>query len=218
MAGKTDLRWSDREWAALAGYADGRGLSPGRAVKAIVLERLRVGPPAAYEAVQVKGPPVPNVGRLSGVGPAAPEGRESGVHDPAVPRSPAPSRPAGIEAVLAANVEHPGGSLRDVERTTGGGEKLLREHLERPVGSAGSAVPVPPAGVAAPVVAPPPAAGAPELSLLEAAAGALRARGMAGSQALLLARKAIVGGQVVVDGEVCRDPGRLVDPGSLGVG
>lgn len=121
-----------------------------------------------------------------------------------------------------------GGSLRDDSfhgapvRDVGGDVprdvmRDLKESLDRvrrPVESAGSGGPVPPAGVAAPPVSSP-AGGAPVTSVLEAYAGALRAQGMAPSQATLVARRAIVSGKVVIDGDVCTDPDALVDPRSM---
>lgn len=207
MAGKTDIRWGDGEWAALERVAASWGMTPGRVAKAIVLDRLPVMAGARV---------VPVVG-----GPAAPEERESagaggGVGDDrrgVGPVGSASSRPAEVERRLARGrrMEHP--SAADLERAA--------FVAGRPVGSAGSGGPVPPAGGgAASVVEPPPAADAPTsegMPLVEAATRSLLARGLAGSraQARLMAFRAIRAGDVEVSGEVCRDPERLVDPAEL---
>lgn len=162
MAGKTDLRWSDEEWAALGVWAGKRGLSRGRAAKLIVLGRVWPG------------------------GPAAPEGRGSGGGD-----------------------TEPGQSVR--AKTVRG-----RPASSRPVGSAGSVGPEPPAGVAAPVDVPLPSAGAPDPVALEVAvARRLQARFGARTGLVVVARREIRAGKVLVDGRVCVDPLELVDPSAL---
>lgn len=74
-------------------------------------------------------------------------------------------------------------------------------------------MPDPPAGGSAPAAS----AGVEPagVRLLDAVAAALRAQG-ASNAVELVARRAIRGGQVVVDGEACTDPERLVDPATLG--
>jgi hypothetical protein len=183
----------------LEAWAAARGVSPGQAAKAIVCWALDVrawrSGCAGGEGVGSAAPRQVSLGRAksgrasSGFLSSAPERRGPASSRPALGRGSSASGPA------AAPSRAPG--------------FMHGEVFDRPTGSAGSTVPVPPAGVAAPVVDPPPAAGAPDsgfVPVLEAVAAPLRAQGMAGSQAVLVARKAILGGQVVVDGEVCRDP------------
>jgi hypothetical protein len=88
-----------------------------------------------------------------------------------------------------------------------------------PAGSAGCFVPGPPAGdgvvagVASPASAAAPAA--PVQKLERAVAAALGARFGARDGLLAMARRDIRSGKVRVDGVVCIDPERLVEPGAL---
>lgn len=92
--------------------------------------------------------------------------------------------------------------------------EFLSPALDRPAGSAGSGSAVPPAAAAAAPVSSPAGAEPAGVTLLEAVQAALRAQGvLSGTE--LVARKAIRAGKVVVSGEVCRDPGRRVEPGDL---
>lgn len=91
----------------------------------------------------------------------------------------------------------------------------LKASLDRvpPGGSAGSTARPPAGGSAADssAVAEP----AEGTRLLDAVVAALRAQGVSNGVELM-ARKAIRSGGVVVDGEACTDPERLVDPALLG--
>lgn len=220
MGGKTDIRWGDEEWAALGEFAASTGQSPGRAAKALVVDALghvaRRGGPAAPEERE-------SGGAAAGRGVTGRDRAVSGASRPLeLGTAPASSRPAGftVGEVFERPAEYEAErvvapSVPNVGRLSG--------VSERPTGSAGSTVPVPPAGGgAASVVESPPAADAPAdgVSLVSAAAGSLVARGLAATPAAaqVLALRAIRSGQVEVSGEVCRDPARLVDPRELGVG
>jgi hypothetical protein len=211
VSGKTDIRWSDSEWAGLVEFAASSGQTPGRAAKAIVVERLSVL--AAFELAEARD-----------AGPAAPEERESSA-------APALGNGAGCGDVgVAADGDAPGlggdpgtGPAAASSRLAGGpgaGGALWHEGLgvaaqpPRPVGSAGSGV-RPPAGGSAAVssVVAEPAEGT---RLVDACVAVLAAQGVPVGRARLLALREIRAGRVEVSGEVCSDPERLVDPASLG--
>lgn len=108
--------------------------------------------------------------------------------------------------------------LRERLATASAESTRRRVAARRPGESAGSGAPVPPAGVAAaPASSPAGAAPIEGVRLLDAVVAALREQGaVVGVE--LTARKAIRAGKVMVDGEVCSDPERVVDPEALGDG
>jgi hypothetical protein len=228
VPGKTDIRWSDSEWAALEAFAAASALRPGQAAKAIVLQRLGSW-----------------VGPAREIGSAAPRERESAgarAHEDlvdesgAAPRPPASSRSAEFDGLREAVMTN-GANLPVVgaaeEATAGRLEPGKRVDVATPrrtatAGAAATSVPPSPRPPeSAGSTARPPAGGSAadssavaELAegtrLLDAVVAALRAQG-ATNGVELVARRAIRAGQVVVDGDACRDPERLVDPASLGV-
>jgi hypothetical protein len=208
VGGKTDIRWSDSEWAGLVEFAVSSGLRPGQAAKAIVVQRLgswvgpsrEFGPAAPEERGSSAAPALGNGAGCGDVGLIA-DGDALGLGgDPGTGPAAASSRPVEFSTELLAGppVEP------NVARLYGVG----------PAGSAGSGV-RPPAGGSAAVssVVAEPAEGT---RLVDACVAVLAAQGVPVGRARLLALREIRAGRVEVSGEVCSDPERLVDPASLG--
>lgn len=122
MGGKTDIRWNAEEWAALEAEAAARGVRPGQVVKVLVLERLEASDGRLRAARDLAA-----VSR----GPAAPEGRESGV--PRRERARVSAGGAGSRVTSSP----PPASSRPAGRAVG----LLDEFAAAPVRDVGGAFP-----------------------------------------------------------------------------
>jgi hypothetical protein len=202
MPGKTDIRWSDSEWAVLERLAELRGMRPGQLVKAIV----RDGPLAAAAALEI-GSAAPREGEFAGLREAV---LSNGANVPLV---------GAAEEATAGPLEP--GKRVDVatprRSATAGAAATPVPSSPRPPESAGSTARPPAGGSAADssAVAEPAVEEPVGVRLLDAVVAALRAQGVVNGVGLM-ARKVIRSGQVDIEGEVCRDPERLVDPASLG--